>query len=296
METKESTIIPKLRKTTAIVMYLIIIGIFAIEMLYIMLTQATSPYMSLYIELSVVAFLICTGVNYFINTVKIEAPQKEEAVFSPKTVEAPTPVIKREVEALTLVVKKEEVKDIVKVETPNAKELPAVVIKEVKDTSSEQNTAKTETPSSAEPHTVVTENKDIVSEQTTIKTETPIVVELPNVEPEITEKIKEENNVKIETQNVIEEPSVIIAESKTEAVTIPENKEEKDTNPDNVVISEKESLDENKNVSEAIAILIKLGYKKRLAKVMVYKAYEIIGNADLAQLVKKSLTLETDST
>jgi len=145
---------------------------------------------------------------------------------------------------------------------------------------------------SAEPHTGVTENKDTVSDQTTIETETSTVVELPNVEPEITEKIKEENNVKIETPNVIEEPSVIIAESKTEAVTIPENTEEKD----DVVISEKESLDENKNVSEAISILIKLGYKERLAKVMVYKAYEIIGNDDLAQLVKKSLTLETDTT
>ena len=63
----------------------------------------------------------------------------------------------------------------------------------------------------------------------------------------------------------------------------------------NAVIYEKELIDENKNISEAISILIKLGYKERLAKVMVYKAYEIIGNTDLAQLVKKSLTLETDS-
>jgi hypothetical protein len=185
METKESIKIPKSRKTAAIEMYLIIIGIFAIEMLYILLTQATSSYMSLYIELAVVAFVICTGINYLINTVKTEIPKQQEVKVAPKEVEAlPTAVLD----------KKEE----------------------VKDTSSEQNT-------------------------------------------------------KTETSNVIEEPPLVIAEGK------------------------KESLDENKNISEAISILIKLGYKERLAKVMVYKAYEIIGNADLAQLVRKSLTLETDS-
>ena len=200
METKESIKIPKLRGTTAVITYLIIIGIFAIEMLYIMLTQATSPYMSLYIELSVVAFIICTGINYLINIVKIpEAPKQPEVIVAPKVIEAILPVIKKE---------------------------------EIKDTSSEATKSKIEIPKAIEEVPVVTSN------------------------------IEKENN----------------------------------TVSENTVISEKELIDENKNISEAISILIKLGYKERLAKVMVYKAYEIIGNADLAQLVKKSLTLETDST